>query len=48
MLGKNYQVLGIGYAVAERRRADISQILELATILSCQPFIKYSECFVSF
>jgi len=31
MLGKDYQVLDIDYAVAERRRADITQIKELAT-----------------
>ena len=47
MFGKDYQVLDIDYAVAKRRRADITQIKELANLSRCQSF-KYSNCFYHF
>ena len=36
MFGKGYQVLDIDEAVAEQRRADIMEIIELTTLSSNQ------------
>src|SRR4030042_5591377 len=44
MFGKDYQVLDIDYAVTERRRADITQIIELVAFSSYRLF----ECSVFF
>jgi len=38
MLGKDYQVLDIDYAVAERRRADYHINKRAGNVSNCQPF----------
>jgi hypothetical protein len=47
MFGRDYQVLDIDYAVAERHPADITQIKELATLSAVSPLSVLSVLFLS-